>query len=79
MLQLSLGSAPEEPGDQGMRLLSVITIIKKEHTASALAGTVGLKKCPQHVSHKYSRHVDQLAIVAGTSLTLLISCSDLTN
>ena len=60
MLQLSLGSALQEHGDQGMRPPKVLTIIKKKHTA----GTAGMNKYPQRVSHKYSYCVDQLAVVA---------------
>lgn len=62
-----------------MRLFQVVTIVKKEHAACTLAGDAGVNNYPQHVSHKYSCCVDQLAAAAGASLTLLISCSDLTN
>lgn len=68
MLQPSLGSVLEEQGDQGIRPFKVVTIIKKEHTAGILAGTADMNKYPQHVSHEYSC-VDQLAVVAGASLT----------
>lgn len=79
MLQLSLGSVLEEQGDQGMRPFEAVTIIKKQHTTGTLAGTAGMNKYPQHVSHEYSCFVDQLMVVAGACLTWLVKYSDLTN
>lgn len=79
MLHLSWGSVLEEQGDRGMTPFSGVTTITKQHTACTLTSAAGVNKYPQHVSHECSGCEDLLAVAAGTSLTLLVSCSELTN